>query len=286
MNDIATNPGITTEQIVTLMMVSIIVLAFVVLGMTYIVYILVKKRKVLAETNDEVEADAVAEEEGEALSWKGISHVLTDAVPISKEESIDLGHNYDGIRELDNNLPPWWKWGFYFSIAFSVVYMFIYHVNSDWSSDQEYRNEIAEGEKMKEAYLAQSANLIDEASVTPLTDATNLEAGKTIYVQNCVACHGMAGEGNAVGPNLTDEYWLNGGGIKNIFSTIKYGVPEKGMIPWQTQLNPQKMHQVASFVFSLIGTNPPNAKAPQGELYSPDAEEAPADTTAGPIAGG
>ena len=286
MNDIANNPGITTDQIVTLMMVSIIVLALVVLGMTYIVYILVKKRKVLAQTGEAVEgADAVVEEPA-ALSWKGISHVLTDAVPISKEDTIDLGHNYDGIRELDNKLPPWWQAGFYISIVFAVVYMFIYHVNSDWSSDQEYQTAMAEGEEMKKAYLAKSANLVDESSVTVLTDASSLDAGKEIYVQNCIACHGMAGEGNAVGPNLTDEYWLHGGGIKNIFKTIKYGVPEKGMISWQNQLNPQKMQQVASYIFSLVGTDPPNAKAPQGELYSPDGgnEEAPADSTAGPMA--
>lgn len=117
---------------------------------------------------------------------------------------------------------------------------------------------------------------VDENSVVVLTDAGAIAAGKGIYDGNCASCHGVAGEG-LVGPNLTDAYWLHGGGIKNVFKTIKYGVPAKGMIAWQNQLNPEAIQKVSSYIVTMQGSNPANAKAPQGEIWNEAAS--PQDST-------
>jgi len=216
--------------------------------------------------------------------WERMYKKWTDAVPVEKEQDVMLDHNYDGIKELDNSLPPWWVAMFYLSIGFAVVYMTYYHfTDAGAGSAEEYEMEMEQAEKAVAAYLATQANLIDETNVTALLDEDALAAGQTIYNNNCAACHGMQGEGG-VGPNMTDKYWIHGGGIKDVFSTIKYGVPEKGMIAWKAQLSAADMHKVASFILTMQGTNPPNAKEPQGELYEPQAdngaEPAATDSTA------
>ena len=217
------------------------------------------------------------EEESDVVS--NIAASLTDAIPIERESEIMLDHNYDGIKELDNNLPPWWKYGFYFTIVFSVIYLIRFHViGSGKLQLEEYQESMAAAAVEMEAFMAEQANLVDESNLTLLEDPARLEAGKAIYVGNCQVCHNPNLEGN-VGPNLTDEYWINGGGIKNVFATIKNGVPEKGMISWESQLTPGQMHEVASFILSMQGTNPPNAKPPQGEKW---VEEAPATEAEAP----
>lgn len=213
--------------------------------------------------------------------WNYIQNILTDRVPVEKEGDILLDHNYDGIRELDNNLPPWWVYGFYLTIGIAVVYMLYFHVlDYGPSSHEEYEIEMAEAEQAVQEFLATQANLVDETNVTLLSDDSSLELGKEIFQVNCIACHLEHGGGGpmSVGPNLTDEYWLHGGSITDVFSTIKYGVPEKGMISWQSQLRPAEMQQVASYVLSLQGTNPPNAKDPQGDLYIPEEPSTEAST--------
>lgn len=187
---------------------------------------------------------------------------FTDAVPIERENEIMLDHNYDGIKELDNNLPTWWLYLFYATIIFAGVYFYYYQTSGYGDNQvQEYeKSMIAAAEEMK-----LHASKVDENSATVLTDGAAIAEGKTLFMENCAACHGKLGEGG-VGPNFTDEYWLHGGDVKSIFKTIKYGVPEKGMIPWQSQISPVQIQQVASYILTLKGTNPPNAKAPQGEL--------------------
>ena len=139
--------------------------------------------------------------------------------------------------------------------------------------------EMEKAQAAVDIYLSKQANLVDEKSVVALDDVAALEAGQTIYIEKCAACHGQLGEGG-VGPNLTDPYWIHGGGVKEIFATIKYGVPEKGMISWKEQMNPSQMQKVSSFILTLQGTNPPNGKEPQGELWSePQADQLPVDTT-------
>ncbi len=185
--------------------------------------------------------------------------------PISEEKDMTLEHDFDGITELDNPTPAWFMGLFYGSIAFAIVYMLNYHVFK-WSplQDEEYAIEMKTAEVEKKAFLAKSGNMIDENSVKLISDAGIIEAGKTVYLQNCIACHGEKGQGS-IGPNLTDEYWLHGGSVNNIFKTIKYGVPEKGMISWEKTLTPKQTSDVSNFILSIQGSKPANGKAPQGD---------------------
>jgi len=179
------------------------------------------------------------------------------------ERSVLMHHDYDGIEELDNDLPPWWKYGFYFTILASIVYLFVYANGMANNNVEEYEVAMIEGNRLKAEYIAKMANAINEENVT-LADATGVTKGKTIFEKKCKTCHAADG-GGLSGPNLTDVYWLHGGDIKSVFTTVKYGVPAKGMISWQDQLSPQEMQEVASFILSLQGTNPANPKEPQGE---------------------
>ena len=188
----------------------------------------------------------------------------TKVVPQEKEHEIMFDHQYDGIRELDNSLPPWWVAMFYVTIIFAGAYMVYYHFTDMGVSSQEaYNIEIKEANAEVKAYLATQANKVDENTAIALMDEASLSAAKALYGVHCVACHGTMGEGG-VGPNFTDNYWIHGGDIKSIFKTIKYGVPEKGMISWQAQLNPSDMQKLGSYILSMKGTNPPNGKEPQG----------------------
>jgi len=186
--------------------------------------------------------------------------------PAEQEVSLDLGHDYDGIRELDNRLPPWWLYGFYGTILFACIYLWRYHVaHSAPLPQEEYTIAVQKAEVQKAAYLKNAANLVDENTVKQLMGAADLSAGQHVFEATCFACHGKAGEGS-VGPNLTDEYWLHGGSIQDIFKSIKYGWPEKGMKSWKDDYSPSQIAQIASYVSSLKGTHPPNAKAPQGTV--------------------
>lgn len=189
--------------------------------------------------------------------------------PKSQEAKLLMEEEFDGIRELDNPIPTWFNWFFGITIAFGIFYLLIYHV---WHAldlqEAEYEKEMQIAEAKKEAYLKKVANSIDEKNVKLITDAAQLQKGAEIYKVNCAACHGQKGEG-LVGPNLTDEYWLYGGKINDIFKTIKYGT-QKGMPAWQKQLNPLQIQQVSSYIHSLKGTNPPNAKEPQGQKETDD----------------
>jgi cytochrome c oxidase cbb3-type subunit 3 len=202
--------------------------------------------------------------------------------PIKEEAQIDLGHDYDGIHELDNRLPPWWLYGFYLCIIFAGIYLYRYHVaHSAPLSGEEFKIEMVKADIEKQEYLKKSANNVDENTVKLLTNATDLEAAKQTFVTVCAACHRPDGGGN-VGPNLTDDYWLHGGGIKDIFKTIKYGWPEKGMKSWKDDYSPLQIEQLASYVKSLHGSHPVNPKDPQGTLYSdrvaPDSAKTKADS--------
>ena len=199
--------------------------------------------------------------------------------PVEQEVDLDLGHDYDGIRELDNRLPPWWLYGFYACIVFSVIYLWRYHVSHTAPlSGEEYQLAVKEAEIKKSAYLVKAANNVDENTVKFLPGATDLAAGQKVFETACFACHGKLGEGG-VGPNLTDDYWLHGGSISDIFKTIKYGVPEKGMKSWKDDYSPSQVAQIASYIQSLKGTNPPGAKAPQGNLFTGEGTPA-TDSTA------
>lgn len=205
--------------------------------------------------------------------WSRFMKAATKAVPVSQEKDVDLGHDYDGIRELDNRLPPWWLWLFYVTIIFSAIYWTLFHITGTAPSlKEEYEQKMETAKAAIAAYQAKQADKVDANTVVALTDPGEIELGKSVFTANCVPCHGTMGEGNTIGPNLTDEYWLHGGGIKNVFSTITNGVIEKGMQSWKENLRPVDIQRVASYILTLQGTNPPNAKAPQGELWKPEAE--------------
>ena len=191
---------------------------------------------------------------------------FTKAIPLEKEADMLLDHDYDGIKELDNALPPWWKYGFYITIVVALFYIFKFEVwHTGMNPTQEYAEEMSAAKIQTDAYLASAKENVDENSVVQL-DAAGAAAGKEIFTKTCVACHLAEGQGS-VGPNLTDEYWIHGGGVKDIFKTIKYGYPDKGMQSWQTTYSPVQMQQLATYIRTLKGTNPPNPKAPQGDLY-------------------
>lgn len=194
-----------------------------------------------------------------------IINKLLSLRPLEEEKDLIMEHQFDGIAELDNPTPPWFMWLFYGTIAFGVAYFLNYHV-FEWGmlQDEEYVVEVQEAEAAKIEYLATAANLIDENSVTVSTEPAVISAGMALFNANCVACHGDKGQGT-VGPNLTDEYWLHGGSVNDVFKTIKYGVPEKGMISWEKQMTPKQISEVANYILSLKGTNPPGAKEPQGD---------------------
>jgi cytochrome c oxidase cbb3-type subunit 3 len=185
--------------------------------------------------------------------------------PMSEEKDLIMEHEYDGIVELDNPTPAWFMWLFYGTIIFAFVYLLNYHVfKLGKLQDEEYAVEMKQADVAKKAFLAKSANRIDENSVKLTADVEVLKAGSALFIQNCVACHGDHAQG-IVGPNLTDEYWLHGGKINDLFRTIKYGVPDKGMISWEKKLSPKQISDVANYIKSLKDTHPANPKAPQGD---------------------
>ena len=190
--------------------------------------------------------------------------------PLEQEGDLDLGHEYDGIRELNNRLPPWWIYGFYLTIVFAAIYLWRYHVSHTAPlSKEEYEIAVQkENERVKE-YLKQKWDAVDENTVTMLA-GPDVAEGKKIFETVCVSCHSQGGAGN-VGPNLTDDYWIHGGDIKNVFKTIKYGI--NAMPTWQNAYSNKQIAQLASYVKSLHGTKPANPKAPQGELYTEESPE-------------
>lgn len=200
--------------------------------------------------------------------YKNLLKKLTRTVPMESEGQLLLEHDYDGIKELDNVLPPWWVYLFYGCIAFAVIYLIKFEIFGAPNQEMELKNEMAQAKIEVAEYMRTAPDMMDEKSVTLLTDTASLAEGKTIFITNCVACH-RADAGGQIGPNLTDERWILGGGIKNIFHTITNGGRDgKGMIAWSKNgLKPKEIQKVASYVISLQGSNPKDPKAPDGEIW-------------------
>lgn len=212
----------------------------------------------------------VYSEKGDAVQesvFKKLMHMLSQRPNITDEQKLLLDHDFDGIKELNNKIPPWFMAIFYGTLIWGTIYLVDYHIlGSGNVQEDEYTNEVQVA-AMEREILNKSGKLLNEDNVTVATDAAALANGKQTFIKNCAACHGQNGEG-LVGPNFTDDYWLHGNKINDLFKTIKYGVPAKGMISWQAQLDPNQMQEVASYILSLRGSNPPNQKEPQGTLYT------------------
>ncbi|MDI1317407.1 cbb3-type cytochrome c oxidase N-terminal domain-containing protein [Flavobacterium sp.] len=199
--------------------------------------------------------------------YKNLVKKLTKSKPLENEGTLLLDHDYDGIKELDNNLPPWWVYLFYGCIVFAVVYLVRFEILDGDNQETEFKKEMAQAEIDIAEYKKTAPDLMDEKTVTLLTEPAELAKGKTIFETNCAACHRADG-GGQIGPNLTDDHWILGGGIKNVFHTLVNGGRDgKGMVSWKGTLKPKEMQLVASYVLSLKGSNPKDPKAADGEIW-------------------
>ncbi|MGQ2984827.1 cbb3-type cytochrome c oxidase N-terminal domain-containing protein [Flavobacterium sp.] len=258
-------------------MVSLFLVIFIFLLIAIEIVVAAIDRVTLAllteEQRKKIEAEEAIGFTEKAWFKKLKSYFVAKHKPIEEEATIMMEHDYDGIHELDNVLPPWWVKLFYGTIVFGIIYLGYYHIFSGGDQDAEFTAEMEVARIAVEEYKKTAKDLIDANTVTLLTDAAELAQGKKIFENNCAACHRADG-GGAIGPNLTDEHWLLGGGIKNVFNTItKGGRDGKGMVAWQGTLKPSEIQLVASYVLSLKGSNPKDAKAPDGEIWKDDAAQ-------------
>lgn len=254
-----TQPGSTTEHTPWLIVEDTDIMLLVILNVTLLFVILHFKRLFMDI------AKMVRPPKPKELSTRRerrMQRILTDAVPVEEEASILMDHEYDGIHELDNNLPPWWVWMFYATIVFAVVYTFNYHILGTGDLQLvEYNKSIEQADIEVNKYLDAMAMNVDETNATLMTDAKDLSTGKVLFEANCVVCHNPNGEGN-IGPNLTDKNWIYGFDVKDIFKTVKYGT-SNGMPEHSSKLNPIQLQQVSSFVLTL---DEAKGKAPEGTI--------------------
>lgn len=211
--------------------------------------------------------------------YKKLMKKLTKTKSIDEEHELVMNHEYDGIKELDNDLPPWWTYLFYATIIFSVVYLAKYELFGGYTQIDEYNKKMELARIQIEEYKKNAPDLLTADQVTVLTEPADIAAGQALFETNCVACHKADG-GGSIGPNLTDEYWILGGSIKDIFNTIMEGGRDgKGMIAWKQQIKPSDIQKISSYIITLQGTNPPDAKAPEGDKYVQEATQEEGATT-------
>ncbi len=243
-----------------------VLVSVIILEIVTLLFLFFSIKRIFAELIPENSSVLVKKSKLVALWVKLDKKIFTKGIPIEHEVDALLEHNYDGIRELDNALPPWWKYGFIITIGFAFLYLLNFHVLGNGKNPiEEYAVEMANAKMAKELYESNNKDKIDEANV-PMAEADGIKRGKEHFLANCIACHGSKGEGGA-GPNLTDNYWLHKGSLNDIYYTLKVGFSDKGMQSWALKFNPKEMSEIASFVKTLQGTNPPGAKASQGDLF-------------------
>lgn len=207
--------------------------------------------------------------------WARFWQYINAFTPVEKEAAVILEHNYDGIRELDNHLPPWWKWLFYGTILWGGFYLVAYHITDSLPlSGAEYTTELAiADEEIRKLKAASPVPDIDENNVPATTDAVLLADGKKTFLGTCASCHRPDGGGD-IGPNLTDDFWKHGGSLNDVYKVVKNGVTGTNMIAWGATMSPQAMANVSNYVLSLRGSNPPNPKKPEGSRVEPAAPAA------------
>ena len=259
-----------------LMVIVLIITAIIILS---VALLLLKVVKLFAQetlnptpllTPEEREQRRLAEAQAAAMlpPKPSIWSKLMGLKPLSEEKDLVMEHTFDGIAELDNPTPRWFMVLFYGTLIFAAGYLFHYEVfGSGLNQDEEYLAEVEQAARDKEAFLSDPKNAksaVNENNIEQSTDEVIIKSGAALFANRCTPCHGEHGEG-IVGPNLTDEYWLHGGTVKDVFKVIKYGVPEKGMVAWEKSLSAQQIADLTNYVLSLQGSKPANAKAPQGE---------------------
>lgn len=267
----ASDVGFFEQYKIEIVLALVVLISIVAVAAMYVLLVALKvviklKREEEGIVEEERELIPAIEGEEGVSFWRKFWNRFNDSVPVAREAEVATDHEYDGIRELDNRLPPWWLYGFYFTIAFGVVYLFRFFFLDMPTQAEEYQAEMQQAKEEVKVYLASLDNLVDESNVELSTAIADLNAGKAVFESNCSVCHAADG-GGGVGPNFTDKYWLHGGDMPSIFKTIKYGVPSKGMIAWESQLSPKKMQQVASYIYMMEGTTAANPKAAQGDLF-------------------
>jgi len=242
----------------------------VLLVAAYLLQVIRKMTEIAAREAAEKKGVPYVEEPG---WWSRLTEVFNRSVPVEKEETILLDHDYDGIRELDNFLPPWWKWLFYATILWGGGYLVAYHITGSLPlQTAEYENEVQLAEEQSRlAKGGETGPVIDENTVEAVTDAVAIADGKETFISICASCHKADGGGD-IGPNLTDKFWKHGGDIRSVFKVVKNGVTGTNMIAWGTSMSAEKIRNVSSYVLMLQGTNPANAKKPEGTEYIPVAD--------------
>lgn len=271
--DSGDQPAYMAEPMIMLFLLLVILILIAIEG------IVAALERILLNSLTETQKASYLEKKNKVPEYKLVNWLkktykkLLGSKPIEEEAEIILDHNYDGIKELDNNLPPWWLYSFYISIIFGVVYMLNYHVFGGQTQVEAMEVEYVEAAEAYEEYLKTAKDLVDYKSVVLLTEASDLNAGKALFTKNCIACH-LADGGGSIGPNLTDKHWILGGGINNVFKTISEGGRSgKGMEAWKKQLKPSEIAQVASYVLTFQGTTPAKPKDPEGEIWEEVLEE-------------
>lgn len=175
-------------------------------------------------------------------------------------------HEFDGIKEYDNPLPRWWVWIFWATIIFTPLYIVYYHAGTGTTEMMAYNAEMDAFYEMQRQQLLALGEVSERVLRTVMDNEGMVGSGEKIFVGKCAQCHNADGGGN-IGPNLTDDYWLHGGNLMDIYTVIKEGVPTKGMISWKKQLSEADMMSAAAYVATLQGTTPSVAKEAQGELF-------------------
>jgi len=240
---------------------------------TFTLYLVSKELKRFVLNKNETEETKMWDSRS---SWEKVFQLK----PVGTDSDTLINEPHDGIYELDNPPPPWFMFLFYGCIVIAAIYFVRFNVTDyGYTQEDEYIAEVQAAEVKQLANLVKEDQTIDENNVVESIELADIEAGKMVYIQNCKVCHDEGGKGNT-GPNLTDEYWKHGGETKAIFKTIKYGVIEKGMRAWGDDLSPKKIQQVISYIITLRGTNPPGAKAPEGDKWVPEISAIPDSTIA------
>jgi len=196
-----------------------------------------------------------------------------------------VGHEWDGIEELNNPLPRWWVWTFYATIVFAIGYCIAYpawplisHGTEGvlgWTSRGQLAKEMSKAEEAKAALLAS----LDKASIEQIASDPELlhsavAGGAAAFKVNCVQCHGAGAAGGKGYPNLADDDWLWGGSLPQIQQTILHGIRQPGDDQTRVSemsafgrdglLTGDQIRDVASYVLTLSGKEKASASSQRG----------------------